>query len=201
MTTALIITLFIIQLITIFVIVILNSKLSKFNDLEKRQNELVNEMDNAISVYLMEMREENDRLINELKKPVDSKNKARITSEVPIHTVTEQPVMKQMETLQNQPDSIKQEEQLTEIQPRKFVPVKQAVNAYNKQKNEPIEELEETTSIEAQLFSKEDNNETKQPTFEQQVVAHYRDGKSIEEIAKMMQRGKTEIELLVKFHA
>lgn len=201
MTTALIITLFIIQLITIFVIVILNSKLSKFHDLEKRQNELVNEMDNAISVYLMEMREENDRLINELKKPVDTLNKARISSEVPIHTVTEQPVMKQMETLQYQSDSIKQEEQQTEIQPRKFVPVKQAANAYNKQKNEPIEELEETTSIEAQLFSNEDSNETKQPTFEQQVVEHYRKGKSIEEIAKMMQRGKTEIELLVKFHA
>ena len=201
MTTALIITLFIIQLITIFIIVILNSKLSKFHDLEKRQNELINEMDNAISVYLMEMREENDRLINELKKPVDSKNKARISSEVPIHTVTEQPVMKQMEMLQNQPASIKQEEQLTEIQPKKFVPVKQAVNAYNKQKSEPTEEIEETTSIEAQLFSKEDKNETKQPTFEQQVVEHYHDGKSIEEIAKMMQRGKTEIELLVKFHA
>lgn len=201
MTTALIITLFIIQLITIFVIVILNSKLSKFHDLEKRQNELVNEMDNAISVYLMEMREENDRLINELKKPVDTLNKARISSEVPIHTVTEQPVMKQMETLQYHSDSIKQEEQQTEIQPRKFVPVKQAANAYNKQKNEPIEELEETTSIEAQLFSNEDSNETKQPTFEQQVVEHYRNGKSIEEIAKMMQRGKTEIELLVKFHA
>lgn len=74
MTTALIVMLFLIQLITIFAIVILNSKLSKFNDLEKRQNELVNEMDNAISVYLMEMREENDRLINELKKqPVPQK--------------------------------------------------------------------------------------------------------------------------------
>lgn len=196
MIIALITTLFLIQLITIFVIVILNTKLSKFQDLEKRQNELVNEMDNTISVYLMEMREENDRLINELKKPAVTLNKAPNLSEEPIQTAIKQP-----ETLQNQSPSTKEENQLTEIQPRKFVPVKQAANAYKKQKAEPMEELEEATLIEAQLFSKENHTETKQPTFEQQVVEYYRNGMTIEEIAKIMQRGKTEIELLVKFHA
>ena len=196
MIIALITTLFLIQLITIFVIVILNTKLSKFQDLEKRQNELVNEMDNTISVYLMEMREENDRLINELKKPAVTLNKAPNLSEEPIQTAIKQP-----ETLTNQSPFTKEEDQLTEIQPRKFVPVKQAANAYKKQKVEPMEELEEATLIEAQLFSKENRTETKQPTFEQQVVEYYRNGMTIEEIAKIMQRGKTEIELLVKFHA
>ena len=196
MIIALITTLFLIQLITIFVIVILNTKLSKFQDLEKRQNELVNEMDNTISVYLMEMREENDRLINELKKPAVTLNKAPNLSEEPIQTATKQP-----ETLIYPSPSTKKEDQLTEIQPRKFVPVKQATNAYKKQKAESIEELEETSLIEAQLFSKEESDDTKQPTFEQQVVEYYRNGMTIEEITKMMQRGKIEIELLVKFHA
>lgn len=50
MITALIITLFVIQLITIFVIVLLFSKISKFKELEIRQNQLVEEMDNAIGV-------------------------------------------------------------------------------------------------------------------------------------------------------
>ncbi len=61
MITALIITLFLIQLIMIFVIIILNSKISKFKDLEIRQNQLIEEMDNTISVYLLEMKDENDR--------------------------------------------------------------------------------------------------------------------------------------------
>ena len=76
MVTALIITLFLIQLIMIFVMILLNSKISRFKDLELRQNQLIEEMDNTISVYLLEMKEENDRLIEELKSSKQSNNKS-----------------------------------------------------------------------------------------------------------------------------
>ncbi|MER2116076.1 MAG: hypothetical protein ABS904_09920, partial [Solibacillus isronensis] len=89
---AVVITLFLIQMITIFVIVLLYSKLSKFQNLEKRQNELINEMDNAISVYLMEMKEENDRLISELKKPNVVQKAASTRKEGTAQTIKEQPV-------------------------------------------------------------------------------------------------------------
>lgn len=180
--------LFLIQLITIFVIVILNSKLSKFHDLEKRQNELVNEMDNAISVYLMEMREENDRLINELKKqPVPQKA-------VRSNTDKQHPADEQMEKT-----TLKSQVQEPEMEPRKFIPVKQAAHAYKKQKNQHFDIVEE--SVEAELFKDAEHVTSKPLTSEQQAVELYRNGKTIEEIAKIMQRGKTEIELLVKFHA
>lgn len=197
MTTALIVMLFLIQLITIFAIVILNSKLSKFNDLEKRQNELVNEMDNAISVYLMEMREENDRLINELKKqPVPQKAVHENTDkQLPQHSVD-----KKIEENGDQAATVAtKNSHVTEPEPRKFIPVKQAANAYKKQKSQQFDVVEE--SVESELFTATENVPPKQLTTEQQAVELYRNGKTIEEIAKIMQRGKTEIELLVKFHA
>lgn len=180
---AVVITLFLIQMITIFVIVLLYSKLSKFQNIEKRQNELINEMDNAISVYLMEMKEENDRLISELKKPNVAQKAASTRKEGPAQTIKEQPVKEQ------------------EMEPRKFVPVKQAASAYQKQKTQQQVEEKDNEALEKAETLSEDNEIQEHLTFEQQVINHYRNGKTIEEIARMMGRGKTEIELLVKFHA
>ena len=181
---AVIITLFLIQMITIFAIVLLYSKLSKFQNLEKRQNELINEMDNAISVYLMEMKEENDRLITELKKTDVPQKTAVSRKEESSLALKEQPVKEQ------------------EIEPRKFVPVKQAASAYQKQKTQQhVEEKNDEPTVIAEPLSEENDIQEEKMTFEQEVIHHYRNGKTIEEIAKMMERGKTEIELLVKFHA
>lgn len=205
MITALIITLFAIQLITIFVIVLLFSKISKFKELEIRQNQLVEEMDNAIGVYLMEMKEENDRLIQELKTAkVPIPKPAPITTEVETSRADAIDAKKIFaELAENEgkeeliPTAVSKE--LQEFEPRKFVPVQKAANAYSKQKGQ-VEDAQELAQIEAELFTKEPVVKQEMP-FEQQVIAHYKTGKSIEEIAKMMQRGKTEIELLVKFHA
>lgn len=181
---AVVITLFLIQMITIFVIVLLYSKLSKFQNIEKRQNELINEMDNAISVYLLEMKEENDRLISELKKPNVAQKAASTHKEGPAQTIKEQPVKEQ------------------EMEPRKFVPVKQAASAYQKQKTQQqVEEKENEALEKAETLSEDNEIQEQNLTFEQQVINYYRNGKTIEEIARMMGRGKTEIELLVKFHA
>ncbi|MEK4629523.1 MAG: hypothetical protein ABS944_01175 [Solibacillus sp.] len=192
MTTGLIIVLFLIQLITIFIIVLLNSKLSKFKDLENRQNQLVEEMDNAISVYLIEMKEENDRLIKELQNTQASKKMESVTEEKAQSSTI--PIKTNSTEIE---DSLKLEE-TAELEARPYVPIKTATNAYSKQKAHIIEE-DEVLEVQEVLFRKE--KERKILTFEQQVLEHYRNGKSTEEIAKMMQRGKTEIDLLIKFHA
>ena len=200
MIIALIITLFIIQLITIFVIVILSSKLAKYKTLETRQNQLAEEMDNAISVYLMDMKEENDRFIQELKKtnaPIAPSNTPRELSaeELPKAKVDAKQILDEIDEQSNL--SQQATKGVAQLEKRKFVPIKQAATAYNKQSQQATDD--ELEQVEEQLFA------TKQPlpqeqTFEEQVLTHYRNGKTIEEIAKIMQRGTTEIELLVKFH-
>jgi hypothetical protein len=198
MVTALIITLFLIQLIMFFVIIILNSKISKFKDLELRQNQLIEEMDNTISVYLLEMKEENDRLIEELKT-------SKLSSSKPIPSIHTQ------STVQKETFGVEKKEttQLTNTSkademeaPRVFVPVQRVANAYTKQKANVVVE-KELDEVQAELFDKieEPILAEKEQTFEQKIVALYNEGKTIEEIAKQMQRGKTEIELLIKFHA
>jgi hypothetical protein len=181
-----------------FVIIILNSKISKFKDLELRQNQLIEEMDNTISVYLLEMKEENDRLIEELKT-------SKLSSSKPIPSIHTQ------STVQKETFGVEKKEttQLTNTSkademeaPRVFVPVQRVANAYTKQKANVVVE-KELDEVQAELFDKieEPILAEKEQTFEQKIVALYNEGKTIEEIAKQMQRGKTEIELLIKFHA
>ena len=84
-----------------------------------------------------------------------------------------------------------------------FVPIAFATNAYNKQKEQSNTEV---ASVPAE-FSEDDtdsfieeNTSPELAPFERKVVAMYQAGKTIEEIAKETQKGKTEIELLIKFH-
>ena len=93
--------------------------------------------------------------------------------------------------------------QTEEIQPSQSmaipiaIPKKIATNAYKKQNS---------VAASAKKVS-EDVVEDVKPvdqvlkTFEQEVVQYYKSGLTIEEIAKKTQKGKTEIELLIKFHA
>lgn len=67
MTTILIALLFFLQLLSFYFLIILNTKLAKFKDLEKKQERLMREMDDTITAYLAEMKDENDRLIKELQ--------------------------------------------------------------------------------------------------------------------------------------
>ena len=60
--------LFIAQILSFYFIILLYAKISRLKDIEKNQERLKDEMDQATSVYLAEMRDENDRLIGELKK-------------------------------------------------------------------------------------------------------------------------------------
>jgi len=190
----LIIVLFILQLISFFLIVLLNAKLNKYKHLEVKQNQLMDEMDNAIGAYLMEMKEENDRLIQELSsipKPIKENH--------------------QTESLNQANPTIQQK-----VKP-KIVSPTVASNVYksNIQKQAQIEE--------EQILSKNNNSnemktaasqneilneikdlshevEKKEMSFEEIVLSMYRDGHTVDQIAKQLNRGKTEIELLIKFH-
>ncbi|MER1984787.1 MAG: hypothetical protein ABS948_02720 [Solibacillus sp.] len=178
------VSLFTIQLISIFVIVILYSKVAKFKELEVRHDRLVREMDDAIGAYLLEMREENDRLILELRAA--SAQPAFATQ--PVYIPPTEPV---------QPEVNQQTVEALLTEARTVVPKTLVTSVYNKHK-------EHQQQAEQALVSKVERQEEtpkELPTFEQQVLAYHTSGLSIEDIAKKTQRGKTEIELLIKFHA
>ena len=209
MVSIILIVLFICQLLSFFLIMILNSKLAKFKDLEARQEKIIREMDDAIGAYLMEMKEENNRLIEELtatKQP--HVMKAEIQHDVQQQSDAKQAIIQ--ETIedvlyaQGQPSSESISERIAQSATQKpFVPVAFATNAYNKQKEHSHTELKsapaELIEDHADTFI-EENKLSELAPFERRVIEMYHAGKTIEDIAKETQKGKTEIELLIKFH-
>ena len=202
MVSIILIVLFICQLLSFFLIMILNSKLAKFKDLEARQEKIIREMDDAIGAYLMEMKEENNRLIEELNA---TKQAHAVKEEIKQSMIQE--TMESVGDLlyaQEQPAAESISERVAQSTKQKpFVPIAFATNAYNKQKEQSNTEVASAT-----IESSEDNEDSfveenispELAPFERQVVEMHQAGKTIEEIAKETQKGKTEIELLIKFH-
>ena len=202
MTKIILIVLFIAQLLSFYFILLLNSKISKFKLIEKNQEKLVAEMEDTFSVYLLEMKEENDRLIREMSMV---KNKQRndnqtvkvgepsLQSNLDNAIDVEEQIHRSEINLQ-QPKASDDNTQL-KVEPMKVVPKSVAANAYKKNATAPT-----SGSIQTNQQPSKPVDEMIQ-SFESEVIKYYKTGMSVEEIAKKTQKGKTEIELLIKFHA
>ncbi len=153
------------------------------------------EMDDTISVYLADMKDENDRLIQELQR----------VSKPEIQNVVKQgeQIVRQKE--QGQPSSLTQEESTVDgsvsldQEPRVYVPKNIVANAYSRQQQTGAN-TEAVVHSAQQPTAATKKEEEKPLTIEQQAVELAKKGKTVEEIAKQLQKGKTEIELLLKFH-
>lgn len=158
MTTVFLLIVFLLQLVGFYFLAILYAKVQKFHDLEHNQQKLMDEMENTMSAYLSELKDENDRLLRLLEKREEEK----------LPTFEEQPKMKE------EPIAFH-----TTI-PKK--PINLALKSYKSS------------------TKKENSTETAQPLTDQEHALKLRaDGYSIEQIAKQLKKGKTEVELLLKF--
>ena len=195
MTTILIAVLFVLQLLSFYFIIILNTKLAKFKDLENKQERLMREMDDTISLYLAEMKDENNRLIQELQAVPIPEPEVKTTYAV-------QQVKKQQKEQDYQFSQTEQEKTVLaptshDSEPRILVSKNIAANAYSRQQQAGVT-VSSTSQTKDVMLQKE---EPKPETVEQQIVQLAKQGKTAEEIAKQLQKGKTEIELLLKFHS
>lgn len=164
-------------------------------------------MDDAIGLYLVEMKEENDRLIKELQQTKEKGIVSQVTKPLPSvekkAPITVQP--EQATTISQNGQVSLTTEEVTGLEVRQYIPKAMVTNAYSKQKAQSPEEVPQAESEQNKQLSiaeevVEDTIPKKQ-TYEEQVISYHKAGMSVENIAKTMQRGKTEIELLIKFHA
>lgn len=195
MSTILIVVLFVLQLLSFYAIIILNTKLAKFKNLEKKQERLMREMDDTISLYLAEMKDENNRLISELQ--MVPKPHAVVAE----NSILQDEQQTEVEIQQTTAEISSNEVSMAgfEVEPRVFVPKNIAVNAYSRQQNASNNTANQSSPISTPDVVIEE--EQKEHTFEEQVVQLSKQGKNVEEIAKQLQKGKTEIELLLKFYS
>lgn len=129
----------------------------------------MDEMDNSLAAYLSEVKDENDQLIKRL---------AAVEKEQPIVKV------ESTSTSEKLTEDIKQAQEplINLVTPK--IPVNLALKSYASTKLEPIQEepVEE------------------QPTDDRsRAIQLYDAGKSVEEIARVLGKGQTEVELILKF--
>jgi len=150
MTTIFLLCLFVLQIITFYFLALLYTKSSKYDDLEKKQQTLMREMDDSIGMYLAELKDENDRLIERLSKRAEEKQ-----------TPTE-PVIETIPTIN--------------------APVNLALKSYQSTKTE--------------LYKPTVPDSIDDRT---RIIQLHEAGQSIENIAKKLGKGRTEVELILKF--
>ena len=154
MTTIFLLFLFVTQIIVFYFLALLYTKVSKYDDLEKKQRRLMDEMDDSIGAYLSELKDENDRFIEKLSISAKEENKA-----------------KPLPTYDN--DNV----------PSAKVPLNLALQSY---KSTTLYQNEIDTGVE------ELDDRTR-------AIQLHEAGQSIEEIAKALGKGLTEVELILKF--
>ena len=166
MTTIFLLFLFVTQLISFYFLALLYAKVSKFDDLEKKQGKLMREMDDSITAYLSELKDENDRLIIQLASREESKSKVFVEENA--------------QTLVEPITTHKESSSEKKIHPPKF-PVNLALKSYSATNlhtatNEQVEVDDKTRALQLHDL-----------------------GHSIEEIAKKLGKGQTEVKLILKF--
>ncbi|ARJ40057.1 hypothetical protein SporoP8_14910 [Sporosarcina ureae] len=162
--------LFILQIIGFMVMILLYLKISKFNNLEKKQQRLMKEMDQSVLAFLGEIKEENDRLIQQLNQRTDTQMKPTTNSVPREQSITEVPVPRSKQH---------------------SVPLHFALRSYQKTVDTEKNEKEKKTQSQPKSFDDLDDRE--------KAKQLYAEGKSIEDIARELKKGKTEIELIIKF--
>ncbi|ALC81079.1 MULTISPECIES: DUF6115 domain-containing protein [Bacillus] len=143
--------------VLIYFVLILYTRLKATHDMEAKQRQLLEETENTLTAFLIELKDENRELKKQLEVPEATKSK---------HFETK-----------------------------------------NQSTNEKSENKEELPSYIESLLKETERNEAAvmqpeqeiQLSFDEQAVALFQKGHSIEEIARKLKSGKTEIELLLKF--
>ncbi|RFU68885.1 hypothetical protein [Bacillus sp. V59.32b] len=218
MNAFIIFILFLLNILTIFAVIILFLRQNRLMATERNQKEAMAEIEELMSAFVMEMKEENELLLEKLHRPdlLEKQAAKETATKAPYRpSATMEPIPPATEKL-NPPAVGKVSKSVV-------------VSAYKNQK--PLDETEKSTGYEpAGLTERPDKidisapgdrpdqpdvmEETPKNNFKetlikavnsspqsltQDVFEMHDQGMTTEEIAKKLNKGKTEIELLLKF--
>lgn len=194
--------------IAIFSIIILFTRQNRLLEVERNQEKTMKEMEEIFSTYLFEMKEENEAFIQKFKQ-------AGSSSFSEINTNINHP--KSLQQNKNVDDNVtKQDHEFTHSEridkpgsalKKQAIMVYQAVKTNNEQMMEPTQkDVNDIKDMEAAFEQPEKSSQNSDFTheeiyrdlFKKQVLILQKQGFSVDEIAKKLEKGKTEIELLLK---
>ncbi|OAS83311.1 hypothetical protein [Metabacillus litoralis] len=173
MTTKLLFISLLLHVVAFYFIIVLYTKYSTIKDLSNSQRAILDETETSMTSFLIEMKDENERLIQHLKqesahitnhgKELEAKTKESnhpTANSTMIHTNEKVPEEPQESELPDYLSELNEIEDIVEI-------------------SQPVQK--------------------KDLPFEIQAINLYENGHTVEQIAKKLSKGKTEIELLLKF--
>lgn len=170
MTAFWIAALFVLQLGGFYMIALLYLRMSRLDKTEKNQQQLIKEMEDSLALYITEVKDENDRLIDQLTK------------------IQENPQNNESK-VEPKRSSLAQEAEVaaTSVYFNPKPPTSKVLDSYRSQ-----QQPSETSATKSRL-------EPKQETEFETVYRLYDEGLTLNEIASQLKKGKTEVELILKF--
>ncbi|MBT2681381.1 hypothetical protein J7E38_20660 [Bacillus sp. ISL-35] len=188
MTTFLLLLSLILNAAAIFAIILLYLRQNRLVEAEKKQEKIISEMEEIFSSYLYELKEENDKFLELMTN-----------TNIQVNTGKEE--MHPDETnMGSQKDPEVRNHKIQQHRPGKGISYHAARQAYHKAGESitvPPGDTELTEIDNGQPADPEPK--TKEISLIDQVTAMRHQGLTIEEIARDLDKGKTEIELLLKF--
>ena len=194
--------LFFMNIMTIFAVIVLFMRQNRLIQVEKDQRSIVSEMEELMTNYLMEMKEENEvfleKVADKKQNHLDPQQPANASDFDEIKRDTYSTKNKALMAYKNQSSieaDIEKDSWSTEQNDHvelSTVRTEQAIET---------EEIPKKESFSETLHASLNGQSISEPSLNEQVKALSAKGLSVEEIAKNLKRGKTEIELSLKFQS
>jgi hypothetical protein len=183
MNTFLYIISFILHAISFFIIILLYYRLEQTRDIERKQTAMLKDMEDVLSAYIIEMKEENELFLHKVRQENQSQIQKQIVPDE--NTPLSRGISNQSSINTVEPELSEQD--LSSLLPSYDDPVDTKI-------------IREQMEVMEHISKKEEENHMQLLPIGQQIKLLHNKGLAVEEIAKRLKKGKTEIELFLKFN-
>jgi len=172
-TTILLLLSLLLHVVAFYFIIVLYVKYSNMKNLSDTQRQILEETENSMTSFLIDMKDENEKFINTL---------LRSSNERVSNPINE-------DSIELNQDSYSEREQKPKVPNKTEIEVSSNELPGHLSGIDDMEDIVEITQT---------SNKNKLP-FEIEALNLYKQGYTVEQIAKRLNKGKTEVELLLKF--
>ncbi|MFZ3587894.1 hypothetical protein ACOI1C_01210 [Bacillus sp. DJP31] len=183
MTTLLWIISFILHGVSFLIIILFYIRLEQTKDIERNQTSNLKDMEDLLSAYITEIKDENEAFFEKTKLEA----KAHVS-----HSTSSKNLDETVNPVTKQSRINRVEEQLTDLDLATLLPTYE--------NPDELKKINTDTVVLKRGSSSDKDNSEEQMSLGQQARLLYNNGLSVEEVAKKLKKGKTEIELFLKFN-
>ncbi|WP_100330937.1 DUF6115 domain-containing protein [Bacillus xiapuensis] len=169
MMTAFILISFLLHAVSLFAVILLFTRQNRLIEVKKQQQKIAKDMEEMMEAYLIEMKEENEKFIRELSEPV------------------------------KEPPPAPSDKQTAKAEGAKGTSPNLALTLPSLQRARAANGYKSISSQEQAVEEETEEASASPDNIESRIFQLRNQGMSNEEIAKKLNKGKTEIELALKF--